>query len=202
MYGVAKWLWDRRVRGEPRADVRFDDVDRAERCGGEDRFDSAAKPESRELSAATSSLESGSQVSTSTSRPSNRRRSRWCPATISSRHRIASPDPLPGGDRCLTKLVTASGGGTMSKISTRRTRVGGDHPGALPIGTLTNRTPDHAPRGGYGIGRAARRAVRRACPRLWAPRMAAAWGAAAATECACVATTGKVVENLHVPLLP
>src|ERR1700759_2745895 len=36
--------------------------------------------------------------------------------------RIASPDLLPGGDRCLTKFVTASGGGTMSKISTETRR--------------------------------------------------------------------------------
>jgi hypothetical protein len=36
--------------------------------------------------------------------------------------RIASPDLLRGGDRCLTKLVTASGGGTMSKISMKTRR--------------------------------------------------------------------------------
>jgi hypothetical protein len=48
-YGIAEWLWDRGVRGEPRANVGLDDVDRTDWGDGEDRVDGAAEPESREL---------------------------------------------------------------------------------------------------------------------------------------------------------
>ena len=37
------------MRSDPGAEVGLDDVDRTERCGGEDRVDGTAKPESRKL---------------------------------------------------------------------------------------------------------------------------------------------------------